>query len=55
VGPLEEPERLGRELAAVLLEDGAADIISMEQASPEPGTTPFDASRSDRSTTERAL
>jgi len=55
VGPLEEPERLGRELAAILLEDGAADIIAMEQAPPQPGTTPFDASRSDRSTTERAL
>ena len=28
VGPLEDPERLGRDLAAVLLQDGAADIIS---------------------------
>jgi len=27
VGPLEEPERLGRDLAALLLEDGAAEIM----------------------------
>lgn len=101
VGPLEAPERLGRELAAVLLEDGAADIIvsgpsdlaetpdadvgdpppetSAPDASPatetlksealqsealqsetlqsegrQPETLPFDASRSDRPTSERA-
>jgi hydroxymethylbilane synthase len=30
VGPLAAPERLGRELAAVLLADGAADIIATE-------------------------
>ena len=28
VGPIEEPERLGQDLAAVLLKDGAADIIT---------------------------
>lgn len=79
VGPLEEPERLGRELAAVLLEDGAADIIAgapgqaadapdgssppeasvaellLGARSAQPGTNQFDASPSDRSTTERAL
>ena len=32
VGPLGEPERLGRELAAVLLEDGAADITGIRPA-----------------------
>jgi len=48
VGPLKEPERLGRELAAVLLQEGAADIIAFETVQP-------DASRPDRSLTERAL
>jgi len=48
VGPLEEPERLGRELAAVLLQEGAADIIAFETVQP-------DASRPDRFLTERAL
>src|SRR5665647_2783389 len=48
VGPLKEPERLGRELAAVLLQEGAADIIAFETVQP-------DASRPDRSPTERAL
>ncbi|MDQ1482179.1 MAG: hydroxymethylbilane synthase [Actinomycetota bacterium] len=48
VGPLEEPERLGRELAAVLLSEGAADIIVTETVQP-------DASRPDRPSTERAL
>ena len=48
VGPLKEPERLGRELAAVLLREGAADLIAFETVQP-------DASRPDRSPTERAL
>lgn len=48
VGSLKDPERLGRELAAVLLDEGAADIIASE-------TVPSDASRPDRSITERAL
>jgi hydroxymethylbilane synthase len=48
VGPLGEPERLGRELAAVLLDEGAADIIVSETAQPV-------ASRPDQPTTERAL
>jgi hydroxymethylbilane synthase len=48
VGPLKEPERLGRELAAVLLQEGAADIIAFETVQP-------DASRPDRFPTERAL
>jgi hydroxymethylbilane synthase len=48
VGPLREPERLGRELAVVLLREGAADIIAFETVQP-------DASRPDRSPTERAL
>jgi hydroxymethylbilane synthase len=48
VGPLAEPERLGRELAAVLLREGAADIIATETILPvEP--------LPDRSATERAL
>ena len=48
VGPLKEPERLGCDLAAVLLQEGAADIIAFETVQP-------DASRPDRSPTERAL
>lgn len=48
VGPLADPERLGRELAAVLLQEGAADIIASESIQP-------DASRPDRSVSERAL
>jgi len=64
VGPLVDPERLGRELAAVLLADGAADLIDSgdppPQASPvvdsrEPETVQFDASHPDRSPSERAL
>ena len=48
VGPLGDPERLGRDLAAVLLADGAADIIASETIQP-------DASSPDRHVTERAL
>jgi len=48
VGPLKEPERLGCDLAAVLLQEGAADIIAFETVQP-------DASRPDRFPTERAL
>jgi hydroxymethylbilane synthase len=48
VGPLKDPERLGRELAAVLLEEGAADIIASKTIQPH-------ASSPDRSVTERAL
>jgi hydroxymethylbilane synthase len=48
VGPLTEPERLGRELAAILLEEGAADLIAFE-------TVQTEDSRPDRPTTERAL
>jgi hydroxymethylbilane synthase len=48
VGSLQDPERLGRELAAVLLQEGAADIIASEASQP-------DDSRPDRSVTERAL
>jgi hydroxymethylbilane synthase len=48
VGPLADPERLGSELAAVLLDEGAADIIASE-------TTQPDSSRPDRPVTERAL
>ena len=48
VGALAEPERLGRELAAVLLAEGAADIITTQNAQPV-------ASCPDRSATERAL
>jgi hydroxymethylbilane synthase len=48
VGPLTEPERLGRELAAVLLEEGAADLIAFE-------TVQTEDSRPVRPTTERAL
>ena len=48
VGPLNDPQRLGRELAAVLLAEGAADIIASDTVQPV-------ASRPDRSLTERAL
>jgi hydroxymethylbilane synthase len=48
VGPLAEPERLGRDLAAVLLDEGAADIIAFDM-------TPTDSPRPDRPDTERAL
>jgi len=48
IGSLKDPERLGSELAAVLLNEGAADIIASETIQP-------DASRPDRSVTERAL
>jgi hydroxymethylbilane synthase len=37
VGPLEEPERLGRDLAEVLLKDGAADIIAPGPQGPASG------------------
>ncbi|HEX7538162.1 MAG TPA: hydroxymethylbilane synthase [Dermatophilaceae bacterium] len=48
VGAIEEPERCGRELAAVLLAEGAADIVTAETVLP-------DISLPDRSATERAL
>ncbi len=48
VGPVKEPERLGRELAAVLLDEGAADIIAFETTQPV-------VTRPDRPNTERAL
>jgi len=48
VGPLKEPERLGRELASVLLLEGAADAIAFKNVQ-------FDVSRPDRTPTERAL
>jgi hydroxymethylbilane synthase len=59
VGPLQEPERLGRELAAVLLQDGAADLIA-SGGDPPPQSSAAEsaqlvASRPDRSTPERAL
>jgi hydroxymethylbilane synthase len=47
VGPLKDPERLGRDLAAVLLAEGAADIIASETIQP-------DALSPDRPLTERA-
>jgi len=53
VGPIEEPERLGRALAAVLLAEGAADIIAAHINAAE--TEQPDASRPDRPATERAL
>ena len=37
VGPLEEPERLGRDLAAVLLADGAAGIAGLRSGAPTGG------------------
>ena len=48
VGSVLEPERLGRDLAAVLLDEGAADIIVFE-------TAQLLVTRPDRPTTERAL
>jgi len=73
-GPLDEPERLGRDLAAVLLADGAAEIPGLrsqlltggDRPTDHPGvrgpegslaseTSQPDASRPDRSATERAL
>lgn len=53
VGLLVEPERLGRDLAAVLLEEGAADIIAFDIT--EPDITQPDSSLPDRPDTERAL
>jgi hydroxymethylbilane synthase len=65
VGPLQEPERLGRELAAVLLKDGAADLITSGDDPPPQASTPDGlraaeiaphvAHRPNRSTPERAL
>jgi len=74
VGPLDEPERLGRDLAAVLLEDGADKIPGLRagapsgddpsndqpeargpQGSPASEYSQPDASRPDRTATERAL
>ena len=37
VGPLDDPERLGRDLAAVLLADGAADIAGLRAGAPPGG------------------
>jgi hydroxymethylbilane synthase len=39
-GPLEEPERLGRDLAAVLLADGADKIAGLRAAQPSGGPSP---------------
>ena len=47
-GPIQEPERLGRDLAAVLLQDGASADISQKHS------TQPDSTRPDRSATERA-
>jgi len=58
VGLLAAPERLGRELAAVLLADGAADIIATETIATETIVTEHVQHvepRPDRSATERAL
>lgn len=57
VGPLTAPERLGRELAAVLLADGAADIITTETSTSDISTEHGQhvEPRPDRSATERAL
>jgi hydroxymethylbilane synthase len=41
-GPLEEPERLGRELAGVLLADGADKITGLRAAQPSAGGSPTD-------------
>jgi hydroxymethylbilane synthase len=52
VGPLEDPERLGRELAAVLLDAGAADIIARRTPATvdaHGGDPPPEASASDSS------
>ena len=60
VGPLAEPERLGRELAAVLLKEGAADVTHPppQVSQPEPLLAPHSAqpelSRPHRSPTERS-
>jgi hydroxymethylbilane synthase len=53
VGSLEEPERLGREMAAVLLAEGATDILATDILDTDP-LQPVE-SRPDRSATERAL
>jgi hydroxymethylbilane synthase len=58
VGLLAAPERLGRELAAVLLADGAADIIATRTIVTENIITEHVQHvepRPDRSATERAL
>jgi hydroxymethylbilane synthase len=51
VGPLGEPEGLGRALAALLLEDGAAEITAARPASPDTfgGDLPPEASTADPS------
>ena len=41
-GPLEEPERLGRDLAAVLLADGADKIPGLRAGQPSSGGSPTD-------------
>ena len=41
-GPLEEPERLGRDLAAVLLADGADKIAGLRAGQPPVGGSPTD-------------
>ncbi|MEP7016469.1 MAG: hydroxymethylbilane synthase [Actinomycetota bacterium] len=41
-GPLGDPERLGRELAAVLLADGADKIVGLRAAQPSGGGSPTD-------------
>jgi len=40
VGPLDEPERLGRDLAGVLLADGAAEIAGLRAGAPPGGDRP---------------
>jgi hydroxymethylbilane synthase len=41
-GPLEEPERLGRDLAALLLADGAGEIDGIRTEAPAAGERPID-------------
>ncbi|GAA4349299.1 hydroxymethylbilane synthase [Angustibacter luteus] len=48
-GPFDQPVELGRTLAAELLEDGAADLVTHHPPQPDPGSTAHDPSTSDLS------
>jgi hydroxymethylbilane synthase len=48
-GPFDQPAELGRALAAELLEDGAADLVTHHPPQPDPASTTHDPSTSDLS------
>jgi hydroxymethylbilane synthase len=59
-GPVDDPEALGDALAAVLAEDGAAQLVpprlrtSIDPAEPPPASVPSTAGRFDTSSTTSA-